>query len=86
MRVAALGGRDAEEPFDVAAGEEGPVELFELADGVGDGEEPVGHSDSDQPVALRLGRFFRQVSGRFYRMQDPGPFRPEGPIKGVMGR
>ena len=30
------GGRDAEEPFDVAAGEEGPVELFELADGVGD--------------------------------------------------
>ena len=36
------GGRDAEEPFDVAAGEEGPVELFELADGVGDGEEPPG--------------------------------------------
>ena len=34
------GGRDAEEPFDVAAREEGPVEVFELADGVGDGEEP----------------------------------------------
>ena len=36
------GGRDAEELLDVAAGEEGPVELFELADGVGDGEEPPG--------------------------------------------
>ena len=29
------GGRDAEELFDVAAGEEGPVEVFEPADGVG---------------------------------------------------
>ena len=36
------GSRDAEEPFDVAAREQGPVELFELADGVGDGEEPPG--------------------------------------------
>ena len=34
------GGRDAEELLDVAAGEEGPVELFELTDGVWDGEEP----------------------------------------------
>ena len=36
------GGRNAEELLDVAAREEGPVELFELADGVGDGEEPPG--------------------------------------------
>ena len=33
---------DAEEPFDVAPGEELPVELLELADGVGDGEQPPG--------------------------------------------
>ena len=33
---------DAEEPLDVAPGEELPVELLELADGVGDGEEPPG--------------------------------------------
>ena len=40
------GGRahfaDAEEALDVAPGEERPVELLELADGVGDGEEPPG--------------------------------------------
>ena len=34
------GFRDAEELLDVAPGEQRPVELFELADGVGDGEEP----------------------------------------------
>ena len=33
---------DAEEPLDVPACEERPVELLELADGVGDGEEPPG--------------------------------------------
>ena len=33
---------DAEEVLDVAPGEQGPVELLELADGVGDGEEPPG--------------------------------------------
>ena len=36
------GSRDAEEPFEIAAGEEVAVERFELADGVGDGEEPAG--------------------------------------------
>ena len=34
--------RDAEEPFQIAAGEEVAVERVELADGVGDGEEPPG--------------------------------------------
>ena len=34
--------RNAEEPFEIAAGEEFEVELFELADGVGDGEQPAG--------------------------------------------
>ena len=51
-------GRDAEEPFDVAAGEEGPVELFELADGVGDGEEPPGlwgHLRSRSTRCARVG-------------------------------
>ena len=36
------GARDAEEPFEIAAGEEVAVERLELADGVGDGEEPPG--------------------------------------------
>ena len=36
------GPRDAEERFEVAAGEERPVERVELVDGVGDGEEPPG--------------------------------------------
>ena len=47
------GGRDAEELLDVAAGEEAPVEVFELADGVGDGEEPP-----------RFGRHLRSRSTR----------------------
>ena len=34
--------RDTEEPFEIAADEEVAVERFELADGVGDGEEPPG--------------------------------------------
>ena len=33
---------DAQEVLDVAPGEELPVELLELADGVGDGEQPPG--------------------------------------------
>ena len=33
--------RDAEEPFQIAAGEELAVERVELADGVGDGEQPA---------------------------------------------
>ena len=36
------GLRDTEEPFEIAAGEEVAVERLELADGVGDGEEPAG--------------------------------------------
>ena len=35
------GARDAEELFEVTAGEEGPVECVELRDGVGEGEEPL---------------------------------------------
>ena len=34
--------RDAEEPVEIAAGEEGAVQRRELADGVGDGEQPAG--------------------------------------------
>ena len=33
---------DAEEPLDIAPDEQIPVELLELADGVGDGEQPPG--------------------------------------------
>ena len=36
------GSRDAEELLEIAADEEVAVELFELADGVGDGEQPPG--------------------------------------------
>ena len=36
------GARDAEERFEVAAGEQRPVERVELRDGVGEGEEPPG--------------------------------------------
>ena len=89
------GGRDAEEPFDVAAGEEGPVELFELADGVWDGEEPPGLGGHPRSWSIRCIRtswddfrahmYFEHVSRRFYRMQDPGSAWSEGPIKGVMG-
>ena len=83
MRVGGPGGRDAEELLDVAAGEEGPVELFELADGVGDGEEPPGlggHPRSwSTRCTVRVGTIqsahvFRHVSRRFYIIQDPGPF------------
>ena len=53
------GGRDAEEPFDVAAGEEGPVELFELADGVWDGEEPPRFGRHPQIPVNPLHEFVR---------------------------
>ena len=36
------GARDADARFEVAAGEQGPVERVELLDGVGEGEEPPG--------------------------------------------
>ena len=45
--------RDAEEPFEIAAGEEVAVERFELADGVGDGEQPAGlggHGATRRPL------------------------------------
>ena len=38
------GPRDAEERFEVTAGEQRPVERVELLDGVGEGEEPPGAS------------------------------------------
>ena len=46
--------RDAEEPFEVAAGEQVLVELFELSDGVGDGEQPArlgGHGSTGRTLA-----------------------------------
>ena len=49
---------DARSPLDVAPGEELPVELLELADGVGDGEEPPSFAGTVQMAttpALRLG-------------------------------
>ena len=45
--------RDAEEPFEIAAGEEGAVERVELADGVVDGEQPAGrggHGATRRPL------------------------------------
>ena len=50
------GARDAEERFEVAAGEERPVELFELRDGVGEGEEPPGSSGHRRNRSTRGGR------------------------------
>ena len=45
--------RDAEEPFEIAAGEEVAVERVELADGVGEGEQPAGlggHGATRRPL------------------------------------
>ena len=71
--------RDAEEPFPIAAGEQVLVELFELSDGVGDGEQPArawrARVYRANPCwALRMGGlsggiWLRQVSERSFRMQ-----------------
>ena len=50
------GARDAEERFEVAAGEQRPVELFELREGIGEGEEPPGSSWHRTDLATRGGR------------------------------
>ena len=50
------GARDAEERFEVAAGEERPVERVELLDGVGDGEEPPGAGGHLTDRSTRGGR------------------------------
>ena len=50
------GARDAEERFEVAAGEQRPVELFELRDGVWEGEEPPGSSGHRTDRSTRGGR------------------------------
>ena len=50
--------RDAEEPFEIAAGEEGAVERVELADGVWDGEQPAragGHGSTPLSLGGRCG-------------------------------
>ena len=63
--------RDAEEPFEVAAGEEFAVERFELADGVGMASSQRGLAGTalpDQPSAgiedgrIYGGHLLRQVS------------------------
>ena len=51
------GARDAEERFEVAAGEQGPVERLELRDGVGEGEEPPGSSGHRRNRSTRGGRW-----------------------------
>ena len=48
--------RDAEELFEVAAGEQGPVERVELRDGVGDSEEPLGSGGHLTDRSTRGGR------------------------------
>ena len=40
-------------PLDVAPREELPVELLELADGVGDGEDPPGFAGTVQVLTAR---------------------------------
>ena len=40
-------------PFDVALGEQGPVELLERADGVGDGEQPPGFAGTVEVLSAR---------------------------------
>ena len=49
------GARDAEERFEVAAGEERPVERVELRDGVGEGEDPPGSRGHGLDLATRGG-------------------------------
>ena len=76
------GGRDAEELLDVAARQEGPVELFELADGVGDGEEPPwlgGHRESSpgDQVAQRRRVLPPAAAGGARRATGRGPRRGE---------
>ena len=48
--------RDAEKLFEVAAGEQRPVERVELLDGVGEGEEPPGAGGHLTDRATRGGR------------------------------
>ena len=48
--------RDADEPFEIAAGEEGAVERVELADGVGEGEQPAGRGGHGATRRPREGR------------------------------
>ena len=50
------GARDAEERFEVAPGEERPVERVELLDGVGEGEEPPGSGGHLTDRSTRGGR------------------------------
>ena len=40
-------------PFDVAPGEQGPVELLKLADGVGDGEKPPGFARTVEVLSAK---------------------------------
>ena len=49
------GARDAEELFEVAAGEQRPAERVELLDGVGEGEEPPGAGWHRLDLATRGG-------------------------------
>ena len=53
--------RDAEETFEVAAGEQFAVERFELADGVGDGEQWTSNS-AGVSASMRLRNFFELES------------------------
>ena len=70
---------DAEEPLDVAPGEELPVELLELADGVGDGEQPPGlrghRRDPQRRAGWRRREWFARSGGGRGRgeLDDPTP-------------
>ena len=59
------GSRDAEELLDVAAGEEVAVERRELADGVGDGEQPPGRG-GHRGAPCRLHPLRRVRGGKMY--------------------
>ena len=63
------GSRDAEELLDVAAREELAVELFELADGVGEGEQPAGRGGHGATRRPREGR----CGGEEGRRASPAP-------------
>ena len=82
------GLRHAEEPFDVAPGEQGPVELIELADGVGRWRAATGVSRAPSRCSASSGR--RAVWRRRGRVRagggavSPGtrplaPFAASGP-------
>ncbi len=65
-------------PFDVAPGEQGPIELLELADGVGDGEQPPGSRAPVEVLSARGPPDRLAAAWTGSRGRRPGRRRPAG--------